>query len=150
MKSRAAQLSESQAPRESRRIDSTVIRVLYASFALSILFTISGIPPRQLDPTTVGLAYIRAMTVVHAAMAVLLAIRLAGDIAGDRAAGFVGLLYLTGISASEAVMSRLQLATISFLSVWIVRVPILVLAFHLGGTTLQQILQVEASCWGCS
>ena len=139
MLSRAIQLFASQVSRESRRIDSTVIRVLYAGFALSILFTIA-----ELDPPEAGLALLRAMTVVHAALAVLLAVRLAGDIAGDRASGVVGLLYLSGIDSQSVVLAQLMQVTTAFLSVWVVRVPLLVLAFHLGGTSLHQILQVEA------
>ena len=97
MLSRALLLFASQARRESQRIDSTVIRVLYAGFALSILLTVA-----KLDPQEAGIALLRAMTVVHAALAVLLEIRLAGDIAGDRASGLVGLFYLSGIEASLA------------------------------------------------
>ena len=143
MLSRALLLFASQARRESQRIDSTVIRVLYAGFALSILLTVA-----KLDPQEAGIALLRAMTVVHAALAVLLAIRLAGDIAGDRASGLVGLVYLSGIDANSVVLGRLLTVVASFLCVWIVRVPILVLAYSLGGTTLHQILQVEALLLG--
>jgi len=143
MLSRAMLLYASQVSRESRRTDSTVIRGLYAAFAFSNLTMVSG-----LDPPEAGISLLRAMTVVHAAMAVLLAIRLAGDVAGNRASGLVGLLALSGLSASEAVASQLLLAVTSFLSVWVVRVPIVFLAFSLGGTTLPQILQVEALLLG--
>jgi hypothetical protein len=129
----------SQVSRESRRIDSTVIRFMYALFSLSILWTVA-----ELDPRETGLALLRAMTVVHAALAVLLAVRLAGDVAGDRASGVVGLLYLSGIESKSVVLAQLMQMTTAFLSVWLVRVPMLVLAYHLGGTTLHQILQVEA------
>ena len=143
MLSRAILLFASQVSRESRRIDSTVIRVLYAGFALSILFTIA-----VLDPPEAGLALLRAMTVVHAALAVLLAVRRAGDIAGDRASGVVGLLYLSGIDSQSVVLAQLMQVTTAFLSVWVVRVPMLVLAYHLGGTSLHQILQVEVLLLG--
>ena len=143
MLSRAILLFASQVPRESRRIDSTVIRALYAVLSLSILFTVS-----ELDPHEAGLALLRAMTVVHAALAVLLAVRLAGDIAGDRASGVVGLLYLSGIESKSVVLAQLMHMATAFLSVWVVRVPMLVLAYHLGGTTLHQILQVEALLLG--
>ena len=125
-----------------------MIRVLYAGFALSILFTVA-----ELDPREAGLALLRAMTVVHAALAVLLAVRLAGDVAGDRASGVVGLLYLSGIDSKSVVLARLMQGTTAFLSVWVVRVPILVLAYSMRGPTLHQnialptlhqILQVEA------
>ncbi len=143
MFSNAFPLFISQAPRESRRIDSTVIRLLYAGFAFSTLFTVS-----QLDPYETGMALLRAMTVIHAALAVLLAVRLAGDVAGDRASGLVGLLYLSGIEARQAVLVRLMLVTTSFLSVWIIRIPMLVLAYSLGGPTLHQIMQVEVLLLG--
>lgn len=138
MLSRAALLFVSQLPRESRRIDLTVIRVLYGGFALSLMHTISG-----LDPVNTGLSLLRAMTVVHTALAILLAVRLSGDVAGSRNSGVLGLLALSGISPREAIASQLMLATTSFLSVWLIRVPILVLIFHLGGTTLWQILCIE-------
>ncbi len=143
MWSRALLLFASQISRESRRIDSMVIRLLYAGFSLSILFTVA-----ELDPREAGLALLRAMTVVHAALAVLLAVRLAGDIAGDRASGVVGLLYLSGIESRSVVLAQLMQVATAFLSVWMVRVPMLVLAFYLGGTTLHQILQVEVLLLG--
>ena len=139
MLSRAILLFASQVSRESQRIDSTVIRFLYALFSLSILWVVA-----ESDPQDAGLALLRAMTVVHAALALLLAVRLAGDIAGDRASGVVGLLYLSGIDSRSVVLARLMQVATAFLSVWVVRVPLLVLAFHLGGATLHRILQVEA------
>ena len=136
-------LFESQAPRESRRIDSTVIRVLYLGFVISQLPIAAESSPLQ-----AGLRYLQATTVVHAALAVLLAVRLSGDVAGERASGMVGLLALSGVTAQEVVWSRLLLTIPSFLSVWLVRVPFLVLAFHLGGTTVHQILHIEALLLG--
>ncbi len=143
MLSRALLLFASQVPRESRRMDSTVIRVLYAGFAFSNLVLVY-----KLNSHEPGKALLSAMTVVHASMAVLLGIRLSGDIAGDRASGLVGLLYLSGIASRQVVLVRLLLVAVSFLSVWLVRVPLLVLAYYLGGTTLHQILQVEALLLG--
>ncbi len=148
MLSRAILLFASQLSRESRRIDSTVIRVLYAGFALSILYTVSNLPVGGARYIPAGRALLSAMTVVHAAMAVLLAVRLAGDVAGDRASGLVGLLYLSGIDSQSVVLARLLQVVTAFLSVWVVRVPLLVLAYHLGGTSLYQILQVEVLLLG--
>ncbi len=139
MLSRAILLFTSQVSRESQRLDMTVIRVLYMGFVLSLIPLVS-----ESFPEAAGLKLFQALTVVHAALAVLLAVRLAGDIAGDRAGGLVGLLYLSGIESKQVVLSRLLLVAASHLSVWLVRVPILVLAYHLGGTTLHQMLQVEA------
>ena len=138
MLARGALLFVSQLPSESRRIDLTVIRVLYASFALSLMMPVS-----ELDPIIAGGSLLRAMTVVHAALAILLGIRLSGDVAGIRASGAIGLLALSGIPAREVIGSQLLLAVISFLSVWLIRVPVLFLIFHLGGITLHQILQIE-------
>ncbi len=132
-------LFESQLFRESQRHDSTIIRVLYMGFLLSLIHLVSESLPEK-----VGLKLFQAMTVVHAALAVLLAVRLAGDIAGDRSSGLVGLLYLSGIESKQVVLSRSLLVATTFLSVWLIRVPTLVLAYHLGGTTLHQILHVEA------
>lgn len=139
MFARATLMFASQLPSESRRIDLTVIRVLYVSFALSLMSTISGF-----DPLNAGSSLLRAMTVVHAALAILLGIRLSGDVAGIRSSGAIGLLALSGIPSREVIGSQLLLAVTSFLSVWLIRVPILFLIFHLGGTTLHQILQIEA------
>lgn len=143
MLSRALLLVSSQLRGESRRVDMLVIQLLYAGFALSILSHI-----KEEDPRIAGLLLLRAMTVVHAAMAVLLAVRLAGDVAGSRVSGEVSLLWLSGVSADSAIVSQLFLATTTFLRVWLVRVPILCLAYHLGGTTWQQILQIEALLLG--
>lgn len=139
MLTKALLLFASQVSRESQRIDMTVIRVLYMGFLLSLIPMMSDSRPDQ-----TGLKLFQAMTVVHAAMAVLLAVRLAGDVAGDRASGLVGLLYLSGVESKQVVLSRLLLLATTFLSVWLIRVPTLVLAYHLGGTTLHQMLQVEA------
>ena len=143
MLSRALLLFASQLRRESRRIDTLVIQLLYAGFALSILSHI-----KEEDPRIAGLLLLRAMTVVHAAMAVLLAVRLAGDAAGSRTSGAVSLLWLSGVSADSAIVSQLLLAATTFLRVWLVHVPILCLARHLGGTTWPQIFQIEALLLG--
>ncbi|MFO1005462.1 MAG: hypothetical protein U0929_05875 [Planctomycetaceae bacterium] len=143
MLSRALLLFSSQLRGESRRVDTLVILLLYAGFALSILSHI-----KEEDPRIAGLLLLRAMTVVHAAMAVLLAVRLAGDVAGSRVLGETSLLWLSGLSAESAIVSQLLLAGSTFLRVWLVHVPILCLACHLGGTSWQQILQIEALLLG--
>lgn len=143
MLSRAILLFTSQVSRESQRLDMTVIRVLYMGFVLSLIPLVSESLPEE-----AGLKLFQATTVVHAAMAVLLAVRLAGDVAGDRTNGLVGLLYLSGIESKQVVLARLLLVATTFLSVWLIRVPTLVLAFHLGGATLHQMLLVEALLLG--
>lgn len=139
MLTRAVLLFASQVSRESKRIDMTVIRVLYMGFVLSLIPLVSDSLPEQ-----AGLKLFQATTVVHAALAVLLAVRLAGDVAGDRASGLVGLLFLSGIESKQVVLARLLLIATTFLSVWLIHVPTLVLAYYLGGTTLHQMLLVEA------
>ena len=143
MLSKAFLLFASQMSRESQRMDMTVIRVLYMGFVLSLIPLVSEALPEK-----AGLKLFQAMTTVHAALAVLLAVRLAGDIAGDRASGLVGLLSLSGIESKSMVIARLLLVATTFLSVWLIRVPTLVLAYHLGGTTLHQMWQVEALLMG--
>lgn len=143
MFSRALLLFSSQLRSESRRVDTLVIQLLYAGFALSILS-----PIKDEDPGIAGLLLLRAMTVVHAAMAMLLAVRLAGDVAGSRSSGAVSLLWLSGVSADSVIVSQLLLAATTFFRVWLVHVPILFLARHLGGANWQQILQIEALLLG--
>ena len=143
MLTRALLLFSSQLRGESRRVDMLVIQLLYAGFTLSILSHI-----KEEDPRIAGLLLLRAMTVVHAAMAVLLAVRLAGDVAGSRVSGETSLLWLSGVSAESAIVSQLLLAASTFLRVWLVHVPILFLACHLGGTTWPQILEIEALLLG--
>lgn len=140
---RSQLLFDTQISRESRRVDSTVIRVLYLGFTMSILWTVCQMSSR--DP---GLAFLRAMTVVHSPMAIVLAVRLSGDIAGNRTSGLVGLLALAGVTSREAVGSHLLLGAVTFLSVWLIRIPILCLAFHLGGVAWLQVLCVEVLLLG--
>jgi hypothetical protein len=138
MLSRAWLLLESSLPRESRRTDATVIRVIYAILSLAVLFAVVQSPVYpQGKPLLIGL------TVIHAAMAILLGVRLAGDVAGDRSSGVVGLLALAGLKGNDVVAARLISVVLAFLSVWIVRIPMLVLTFTLGGIHLQQMLMVE-------
>lgn len=138
MLSQAWLLLESSLPRESRRTDATVIRVIYAILSLVVLFAVVQSPvfPK-------GKPLLSGLTVIHAAMAVLLGVRLAGDVAGDRSSGVVGLLALSGLKGKDVLTARLFTVAISFLSVWMVRIPMLVLTFTMGGIQLKQMLTVE-------
>ncbi len=76
-------------------------------------------------------------------MAAVLGVRLSGDIAGDRSSGVVGLLALAGLKGQDILTTRLITVAFSFLSVWAVRLPLLILAFTLGGIRLRQFLILE-------
>ncbi len=143
MASRAYLLFESQAPRLSRRTDMTVILVIYTVMAISQLFFVVQVNSRH-----PGLDFLRALTVLHAAMAVLLGVRLAGDVAGDRSSGVVGLLYLTGLRSGQIVGAQWMSLLAVFGRAWCIRVPLVVLAFYLGGPTISQILATEALLLG--
>lgn len=138
MSSRVRRLLESTLPRESRRTDVTVIRVIYMVLAMFVLQATIQSP---LHPR--GQALLSGLTVLHSGMAVLLAVRLAGDIAGDRSSGVVGLLALAGLAGRQMLAARLVTVFISFLSAWVVRIPMLVLAFTLGGVRFKQIWLLE-------
>lgn len=138
MPSRAWYLLESSLPRESRRIDATVIRVIYLIVAMIVLLTVMQSPF-----ITKGTPLLSGLTVVHLAMAAVLGVRLSGDIAGDRSSGVVGLLALAGLKGQDILTTRLITVAFSFLSVWAVRLPLLILAFTLGGIRLRQILILE-------
>jgi hypothetical protein len=129
---------ESSLPRESRRTDATIIRVIYLILSSIVLFAVVRSPFRVQGSTLLSW-----LTVIHGAMAVVLGVRLSGDVAGDRSSGVVGLLALAGLSGRDILATRLITIAISFLSVWIVRLPMLMLAQTLGGIQLRQILILE-------
>jgi hypothetical protein len=138
MLSRAWYLLESSLPRESRRMDATVIRVIYLIVAMIVLLTVMQSPF-----VTKGTPLLSGLTVIHLAMAAVLGVRLSGDVAGDRSSGVVGLLALAGLKGQDVAAARLITVAFSFLSVWSVRIPMLMLAFTLGGIRLRQILMLE-------
>lgn len=120
-------------------MDAHVIRLLYVAIAILMLLTVGMTRmPRG------GLALMAGLTVLHTVMAILLGVRLAGDVAGDRHTGVVGLLALSGVPSQHVVQARLATSLISFASVWIVRYPMLLLALSLGQLHLRQILLVES------
>lgn len=134
---------ETQLARSSRRVDMVVISLVYVVLGLIQILAVW-----QFSPQKSGLELLHALTVLHAAMAALLGMRLAGDVAGDRSSGVVGLLFLSGVSAGTVVLAQWMHLLAVFIRIWIIRYPLLMLAYSLGGTTGTQILMAEALLLG--
>lgn len=139
MFARSRYLFETQLARSTRRVDMVVISLVYVVLGLVQILTVWQFSPRQS-----GIELLHALTVLHAAMAALLGMRLAGDVAGDRSSGMVGLLFLSGVSAGTVVLAQWMHLLAVFIRIWIIRCPLLMLAYSLGGTTWTQILMAEA------
>jgi hypothetical protein len=117
--------------------------VIYLIVAMIVLLSIVQSPFIAKGPPLLN-----GLTVIHLAVAAVLGVRLSGDVAGDRSSGVVGLLALAGLMGRVVVTARLITVVFSFLSVWCVRIPMLMLAFTLGGIRLRQILMLETLLLG--
>jgi len=89
----------------------------------------------------------RVLQSVHAAVAVIAAIVLAGQSIDDRASGTLGFLKIANIHPRTWVQFRFLAAVAAFLPIWVLRLPVYVLVFSLGGVTLHEFLWLEAVQW---
>lgn len=130
----------STALRESRRFDLSLARGLFLLAAIVIALPAGLLPIRG---TTAGSIALGMFFLPSAVLAAGLAGRLAGDAVGDRTSGVLDLLSLSGLTSGQWLIVRLIEIWIAFLSVWIVRVPLLYLIFSLGGVRFERIVVQE-------
>jgi hypothetical protein len=140
MSRRVSAILHSTAPREAARIDLALIRAGYLIAAL-----VSLLPAVFLERRWVGIG--PGMLQLHYALsqfvALLLAVRLAGDSVADVRSGFLDLLFLSGTRPAQWLAVRLVQMWVGFASVWIVRAPVLAVIFTLGGITTETLLVME-------
>jgi hypothetical protein len=72
-----------------------------------------------------------------------LASRLGSDSVGDVNTGLLGLVQLAGTRPSQWLLIRIVQMWIGYVSVWIVRIPVLAFVFTLGGIRLETMLITE-------
>jgi len=94
-----------------------------------------------------GTAYLAGLTIVHAATSMLFVVSHASRGADERRTGFLAILQMTDIPAATLTMFRFfgGLAGASIL--WVMRLPLYVWCYHLGGVTAGDFLAAEAVLW---
>ncbi|MFO1093389.1 MAG: hypothetical protein U0992_08770 [Planctomycetaceae bacterium] len=137
MNARIRHLLRSTAPRESSRIDLGLIRG-----ALIVAMMIALLPSRL--PPVLGPLALRSVAGFSLLFVFVLAARLGSDSVGDVRTGFLGLIQLAGTRPWQWIAVRQAQMWIGFVSVWIVRAPILAFLPALGGgLRWQAILATE-------
>jgi hypothetical protein len=145
------QILSSTASREANRLDLGLARGAILLFSFPAVL----IPAATLLPATaIGPVLLRPVFVLSLLLMYFLAVRLGSDSVGDRRSGFLELISLAGLRPWQWLTVRTVQMWVAFLSVWIVRVPVLVIVFCFGGLRVWDILAVEllllAGFWGGS
>ena len=94
-----------------------------------------------------GRAYLTALTILHSISGVLYAAHLAARAADERANGFLAMLQITDLPATVLTTYRTLGAIIGLLPLWLMRLPLYVWCYHLGGAQLDFFLAAEAIIW---
>ncbi|MCA9079803.1 MAG: hypothetical protein KDA58_04560, partial [Planctomycetaceae bacterium] len=99
----------------------------------------------------VGQSAYSGLTIWSSILAAFLATRLEGDSVGERSTGALQLLQLSGVTPRQCLLVRWGQMTIGFLSVWLIRLPFVLLAVTLGGldwlnVVIQEIALVGLFC----
>lgn len=129
--------------RESRRIDLALAR---GGFLLSILVFVLPVvmfTGRMRPLTPSGVILYGGSFMPSYCLLLFLAIRLPGDAVGDGRSGLLELLGLTNLPSTAWLAYRQIQIWIGFLSVWIIRIPIVWLAFVLGGVAIDDLVTRE-------
>ncbi len=148
MPSPVLQMLQSTALRESRRIDLMLVRTgIVAIFWLTLL---PG--PWQLltGPAATGPRALAVFDYESAGLAVVLGELLSATWVQAGPNGHLSLLALTGVSAGQWIRFRLMQVGIGFVSVWIIRLPMLCWIWTLGDLRPNDVLQTELFLLGLS
>lgn len=137
---RLRHLLRSVAPRDAARIDLALLRAaLLIASCVAVLPAALSTGPRG----PAGAFVMPSLSALSLVFAWILAARLGSDSIGDVRSGLLGLVLLAGTSPWQWVLLRCAQMWIAFLSVWIVRIPLLLFAFTLGGVPPQAMLASE-------
>lgn len=140
MDSRIRHLLRSTAPRDAARLDLGLIRAaLIVAVGLALLT--GRLPPGV--SAFLGPVVLRATFGMSVVFVLILAARLGSDAVGDVSTGLLGLVRLAGTRPWQWVALRQLQMWIGFLSVWIVRLPVLLFLPTLGGLTYRLLLTSE-------
>ncbi len=137
MTGRVFALLHSTSPRETRRIDLALLRVLFLVVALLCLLPVERLMQGSLP---VGPGLLQALFGTSQFIVLFLALRLGGDSVGDLRTGLLELLSLTGTTPRQWLVVRVLQMWKEFFSVWIVAAPVLALTFTLGAVTVEAMI----------
>lgn len=139
--SRIAKLTFSLQSRQSRRLDLALFRSGFVLATLVLTISLRNAMSAGFTITAAKcLVWFYPMSLIFVGV---LAGRVNRGSSGDASSGFLTLVALTGTSRSEWCLCRIAETWIGFLSVWIVRIPILLLMFTFGGLRWSNILCAE-------
>ncbi|WP_146510175.1 hypothetical protein [Thalassoglobus neptunius] len=112
--------------------------IVLASFLILPMFL-----PLASQPFTAGRILLTVFLILSLLFLTLLGGRVNRNIPGESATGMLSLLALTGTGAWEWTFVKLVHQWSGFLSVWIVRLPILALLFTFGGVRWPDLVTIE-------
>lgn len=120
-------LLQATSPKQVGRLDLSLARFIFLALSFYLLtWTLDGLRPPYGD-RLYGYCSIYSLFLL-----LYLVMRLTGDSIGDRQSGMLGLIAITGISPMQWALFRWSQLWQNFLSVWIVRLPILAWIWTLG------------------
>jgi hypothetical protein len=137
---RVLALLHSTAVRESNRIDLSLARAVFLIMAGLVLLPVAKL---RGGPRPIGPYMLQALMGPSLFLMVFLAMRLGGDSVGDVRCGMLELLFLSDTKPAHWLAVRVAQMWIGFLSVWIVRAPLLMIVYCLGGLRPETILVSE-------
>jgi len=120
-------LLQATSPKQSERLDLSLARFIFVALSFYFLaWTLDGLRPPYGD-RLYGYFSIYSLFLL-----LYLVMRLTGDSIGDRQSGMLSLIAITGIPPTQWALFRWSQLWQNFLSVWIVRLPILAWIWTLG------------------
>jgi hypothetical protein len=134
-------LLRSMAPRDSARTDLAVLRFIFLGLAVLVLAWSRWIAAA--NALSLGPLAFAAFSYLSLMLALFLGARLAADSAGDVRTGLLEMVFLAGLEPRQWLGTRTIQMWAGFLSVWIVRAPLLFFTFTLGGVTVEQVVTTE-------
>ncbi len=140
--SRPFKILNSTLPRQSRRLDLALYRGVFILFVIAIVSVIHT-SFRRSSRLNDGIIYQSTFERLSIFLLAILAGRLNRETVGDATSGYLSLIYLTGTSRAEWTLVRLFQIWSGFLSVWVIRLPFLLLFFTFGGAAFSDILAIE-------
>ena len=126
MFTRVLAILSATADRESARIDLALTRAGFLFIA-----TIMLLPALALGPIATGPAMLQSQFGVSMFLMIFLAVRLGGDSVGDVRCGMLELLFLSDTKPWQWLLVRVAQMWIAFLSVWMIRAPLLFIVFSI-------------------
>lgn len=140
--SRPFRILNSTLSRQSRRLDLALYRGVFVLFVTVLVFIVQSNFGRM-TMINLGRLFLTNFERVSILLLAILAGRLNRETVGDATSGFLSLIYLSGTSRAAWTLVRVIQIWSGFLSVWIIRLPFLLLFFTLGGARFFDIVAME-------